>query len=187
MEWRNAAACARGRFRPDGYVVYRRGDGQHAAFVEYDRGTMGERDWEQKLAAYYAYRDGGQYRPDYAGFPALLIVIAAERADDAAGREAATEATIAGVLRTLAVGRALLPALLTTATRLAADPAGPLGPVWRESDAAHRRPWLRAGSSLSSPCRSMRWGRDGGGGDAEASPTARPPPRPDRARRGRLA
>lgn len=177
VEWRNAAACARKWFRPDGYVAYRRGDGHHAAFVEYDRGTMGPRDWAQKLAAYFAYRDSGRYRPDYAGFPATLIVVAIEGTDEAADREVASEATIAGVLRTLAVGRTPLPALLTTATRLAADPAGPLGPVWREADAAHRRPWLRAGSSLPSSCRSPGRGRDGGGGDAGSSPTARAPPR----------
>jgi hypothetical protein len=39
--------------------VYRRGVGRHAAFGEYDRGSMGERDWSQNLAAYFAYRDGG--------------------------------------------------------------------------------------------------------------------------------
>ena len=106
---------------------------------------MGPRDWSQKLGAYYAYRDGGQYRLDYAGFPALLIVVAAAGVKDVAASEAATEGMIADALRALAVGRSPLPALLTTATRLAADPAGPLGPVWREADTAHRRPWLRLG------------------------------------------
>jgi len=145
VEWRNAAACAREWFRPDGYVVYWRGDGQHAAFVEYDRGTMGPRDWSQKLGAYFTYRDGGDYRRDYVGFPALLIVVAADGAKDVAASEAATEGAIADALRALAVGRSPLPALLTSATRLAVDPAGPLGPVWREADTAHRRPWLRFG------------------------------------------
>lgn len=146
VEWRNAAACARGWFRPDGYVAYRRGDGCHGAFLEYDRGSMGERDWSQKLGAYFAYRDGGHYRRDYASFPALLIVVAAER-KRAAVRELVIEGTIAAALRKLAVGRSPLPALLTTATRLAGDPAGPLGPVWREADDGQRRHWLRPGRS----------------------------------------
>jgi len=145
VEWRNAAACARKWFRPDGYVAFRRGDGQHAAFLEYDRSTMGPRDWTQKLGAYCDYRDGGRYGRDYAGFPTLLIVVAADGAKDVAASEAATEGVIAEELRKLAVGRSPLPALLTTATRLAADPVGPLGPVWREADTAHRRPWLRFG------------------------------------------
>jgi len=61
-------------------------------------------------------------------FPALLIVVAADGAKDAAASEAASEGVIADALRKLAVGRSPLPALLTTTTRLAADPAGPLGP-----------------------------------------------------------
>jgi hypothetical protein len=38
-EWRSAAACARGRFRPDGYGCYRRGRSRFGFFVEFDRGT----------------------------------------------------------------------------------------------------------------------------------------------------
>lgn len=171
VEWRNAAACARKWFRPDGYVVYRRGDQHHAAFVEYDRGTMGGRDWEQKLAAYFAYRDSGRYKQDYAGFPSLLVVVAADERGGAT-REAATERMIADVLRTLAVGRSPLPALLTTATRLAASADGPLGPVWRDADAAHRRHWFRVGPGLGSP----RQGRPSAGNSDRPRLTARPPP-----------
>jgi hypothetical protein len=171
VEWRNAAACARRRFRPDGYVVYRRGDQHHAAFVEYDRGTMGERDWEQKLVAYFDYRDSGHSRRDYAGFPTLLVVVVAQPA-----REVATEGRIADLLRHLAVGRAHLPALLTTATRLAASPAGALGPVWREADTAHRRHWFRAGARVPSPGRTP--GRSGSANGKASGPRAlaRPPP-----------
>jgi len=39
VEWRSAAACARGRFRPDGYGCYRRGPWRFGFFLEYDRGT----------------------------------------------------------------------------------------------------------------------------------------------------
>jgi len=38
-EWRSAAACARGRFRPDGYGCYRRAGSRFGFFLEYDRGT----------------------------------------------------------------------------------------------------------------------------------------------------
>jgi len=102
---------------------------------------MGRRDWSQKLAAYYAYRDSGAYRRDYDGFPILLVVIGAgaqARESDAA-RAAAIEDRIARLLRDLAVGRTPLPALLTTEARIAADPGGPLGPVWRVPETASRR------------------------------------------------
>ena len=174
VEWRNAAACARTWFRPDGYLVYRRGDDRHAAFLEYDRGTMGPRDWGQKLGAYLAYRDGDRSRRDYDGFPALLIVVAADEAHDASASEAATEGVIAEELHTLAIGRAPLPTLLTTATRLAADPAGPLGPVWREADAAHRRHWLRPGRSLMPERHGSQLG--GGGPAGHRRPHTRSPP-----------
>lgn len=178
VEWRNAAACARMWFRPDGYLVYRRGDDRHAAFLEYDRGSMGPRDWGQKLGAYHAYRDSGRSRREYAGFPALLIVVAADGAEDAATRETAHEGIIAEELRKLAVGRALIPALLTTATRLAIDPAGPLGPVWREAGDGHRRHWLRLGQGFPPSRRGLTPG--------ERGPPDRPP-RPSCARRNRVA
>jgi hypothetical protein len=51
-EWRSAAACARGRFRPDGYGCYRRGGSRFGFFLEYDRGTERPGDYAAKLAAY---------------------------------------------------------------------------------------------------------------------------------------
>ncbi len=184
VEWRNAAACARKWFRPDGYVVYRRGDGRHAAFIEYDRGTMGPRDWGQKLKAYFDYRDGGRSRRDYVGFPALLIVVAADGLRDVAAREAATEGVIAEEVRRLAVGRAPLPVLLTTATRLAVDPAGPLGPDWREADDTHRRHWLRLRQAFP-PHHTLTASRGTPANASRPPCSARPPPL--RPRRGRTA
>lgn len=144
VEWQNAAACARKWFRPDGYGVYRRGDERRACFLEYDRGTMRRRDWRQKLRAYYDYRDSGRSRRDYDGFPTLLIVAAAPQrsAPDAEVRASATEDLVAGILRDLAIGRTPLPALLTTEGRIRADPAGMLGPVWREATSAARCEWF---------------------------------------------
>ena len=112
-----------------------------AFFLEYDRGTMGRRDWSQKLVAYYWYRDSGSYRRDYDGFPTLLVVIGAgaSAGQGEAARAAAIEDRIARLLRDVAVGRTPLPALLTTEARIAADPGGPLGPVWRVPETARRR------------------------------------------------
>lgn len=138
VEWRNASACARKQLRPDGYFIFRRGHSSGVFFLEYDRSTMGRRDWHQKLAAYYAYRDSGAYRRDYDGFPTLLIVIGVDdRAGAATGtRAATTEDRLARILRDLAVGRTPLSALLTTEARIAADPGGLRGPIWRVPDTA---------------------------------------------------
>jgi hypothetical protein len=140
-EWRNAGACARKRLRPDGYFVLWRGERAQAFFLEYDRSTMGRRDWGQKLAAYYAYRDGGAYRRDYDGFPNLLIVIGAEPrvGETEAARAAATEDRLAGILRDLVVGRVPLPVLLTTEARISSDAAGLLGAIWRVPETAGGR------------------------------------------------
>ncbi len=92
-----------------------------------------------------------------------------------AAREAAHEGVIAAELRALAVGRAPLAALLTTATRLAADPVGAFGPVWREADTGHRRHWLRLGQAF--PPHHMLTTSQGAPADANRPPrTARPPP-----------
>ena len=79
-EWRSAAACARGGFRPDGYGCYRRDGVRYGFFLEYDRGTERAREYAAKLRAYYRYRAGRADR-DYAGFPALLVVTTSKRAD----------------------------------------------------------------------------------------------------------
>ena len=57
LEWRSAAACARGKCRPDGYGCYRRGDARYGFFVEYDRATERAREYAAKLDAYYRFRD----------------------------------------------------------------------------------------------------------------------------------
>ncbi len=65
LEWRSAAACARGRCRPDGYGCYRRGEARFGFFLEYDRGTERAREYATKLEAYYRYRDSGSAARDY--------------------------------------------------------------------------------------------------------------------------
>ena len=69
VRWDNAAACVRGRCRPDGYGVCRLGGRDVGFFLEYDRGTERARDYAGKWAAYYAYRDSGRAARDYTSFP----------------------------------------------------------------------------------------------------------------------
>ena len=74
MEWRAAADCARGRFRPDGYGLVRLGREQHGFFLEFDRGTMRADRLRAKFVAYYRYRSTRHAHASFAGFPVLLIV-----------------------------------------------------------------------------------------------------------------
>jgi hypothetical protein len=124
-EWRSAAACARGRFRPDGYGVYRRDGRRHGFFLEFDRGTERSREYAAKLRAYYRYRTRRAER-DYSGFPVLLVVTTSRRAEETI----AEQARIAADLR----GEHPLEVLIATTQRIAAQ--GILGPVWRTPVAA---------------------------------------------------
>jgi hypothetical protein len=133
-EWRSAAACARGRFRPDGYGCYRRGDLRFGFFLEYDRGTERAGQYAAKLAAYYRYRDSGAFRRDYASFPALLIVTSSERAEQLLAAQASVSHAQRGDPLPLVV-------FLTTTARIDACPEGPLGSIWR-SPAGARRTFL---------------------------------------------
>jgi hypothetical protein len=135
LEWRNAAACARGHLRPDGYGLYRHGGELYGFLLEYDGGTMGPAQLRRKFATYYRYRDGRRFERDYDAFPTLLIV----------AKDYGAERRLAAVLRALAVGRIDLPVLLTTRDRIAVDPEGMLGAVWCEPAdvrSAPRRHWI---------------------------------------------
>src|SRR5207248_7730621 len=68
-EWRPAAACEHWRCKPDGYACYRRGDQRFGFLLECDRGTERAKQYDAKLAAYYAYRTSGQAARRYAGLP----------------------------------------------------------------------------------------------------------------------
>jgi hypothetical protein len=137
LEWRSAAACSRGRVRPDGYGVYRHRGEVYGFFLEYDRGTMSGRDYRAKFAAYFAYRASGRYEQDYDGFPTILVVTT----------NLAAEERIASAVQVVGRGSAArLPVLLTCDWRIHLDPAnqqGLLGAIWREPDgnATLRRRW----------------------------------------------
>lgn len=134
VEWRSAAACCRRPIRPDGYGIYRHTGQPYGFFLEYDRGTMSARDYQQKFAAYYAYWASGRYDRDYDGFPTILIVTS----------DKAAEYRIARAAVAAAVGRGpTLPLLLTCEWRIEdpRNPQGLLGPIWREPTSAERRHW----------------------------------------------
>jgi hypothetical protein len=138
LEWRNAAACARGPVRPDGYGLYRQDGRLYGFFLEYDRGTMSSHGYCAKLVAYADYLANGRYTRDYVGYPTILVV----------ATDNAAEERLAGAAHRVDVGRMMaLPVLLTSAWRIdhPLNAPGLLGAIWREPgrDFSDRRPWLR--------------------------------------------
>ena len=129
VEWRSAAACARGRFRPDGYGCYQRGAWRFGFFLEYDRGTEKPGQYAAKLATYYRYRDSGAYRRDYEGFPTLLVVTTSDLAE----ARVALQAWLVQQRHSAAP----LSVFLTTTKKIQACREGVLGPIWRSPAA----PW----------------------------------------------
>ncbi|MDQ6670319.1 MAG: replication-relaxation family protein [Chloroflexota bacterium] len=122
-DWRSGAACARGRFRPDGYGCYRRGVSRFGFFLEFDRGTEKPGEYAAKIAAYYRYRDCGAAAHEYAGFPTLLVVTTREAAEF----RFAHQAQVASEKH---AGKPLS-ILLTRTDVVEATREGVLGPIWR--------------------------------------------------------
>jgi hypothetical protein len=67
VEWRNVAACAHGRLRPDGYGVLRLARREYAFFLEFDRGTVRPAPLRAKFAAYHRYLASARAARDYDG------------------------------------------------------------------------------------------------------------------------
>ncbi len=145
-EWRSAAACARGRFRPDGYGCYRQGLLRCGFFLEYDRGTEHERQYAFKLAAYYRYRDSHAAATEFESFPTVLMVCTKQLAED----RIAWQTHLAAIRHE----NAPLRILLTTTRHIAEHPSGIHGQIWRapnsDSDAAAtaRTHWLPLPASI---------------------------------------
>jgi hypothetical protein len=132
VEWRNAAVCARGRMRPDGYGLLRLRSQEYGFFLEFDRATVRSAALRAKFAAYHRYRSSARAARDYAGFPSILIVTTGPGAED----------RIARAIRATDHERAApLPAFLTTVGWLQGHLLGPLGPVWRTPWAGSRGRW----------------------------------------------
>jgi hypothetical protein len=72
-------------------------DGEpHAFFLEFDRGTEGNRQYATKLSAYYRYRDSGLAARDYNGLPTVLFVTTDPRAEHRIAEAARRVAFIRG-------------------------------------------------------------------------------------------
>jgi hypothetical protein len=134
VEWRGAAACSHGRFRPDGYGLVRLGREQQGFFLEFDRGTMRGDRLRAKFVAYYRYRSSRHARSSFAGFPVLLIVTT----------EPGAELRLVRALRAADMGQdPRLSALLTTTGLLKSARGGPLGAIWRTvGNGTRRRAWV---------------------------------------------
>ncbi|MDE3075293.1 MAG: replication-relaxation family protein, partial [Chloroflexota bacterium] len=124
--WDGASASSRGGTQPDAYCLCRYNGQQLGFFLEYDRGTMGQKHYLHKLDCYYRYRDNRRFERDYYGYPAILFVTTDNAAED----------RFAQAARSAAQGRgAELPVLLTCEWRVY-DPRnrdGLFGAIWRRA------------------------------------------------------
>jgi hypothetical protein len=160
--WRSAAACARGRFRPDGYGCYRREGSRFGFFLEYDRGTERPGEYATKLEAYYRYRDARDSALEYDGFPTLLVVTT----NDVAEIRFAQQAWLAS----RRLGTTPLSMFLTTTDHIVAQADGVLGPIWRTPGPD---PWTAQPARVSwlpsYPSPAFRRGLSGGTGAASGA------------------
>jgi hypothetical protein len=121
-EWRNAAACAHGRLRPDGYGVIRLGRRKYGFFLEFDRGTVRSAPLRAKFVAYHRYLASARAAREFDGPPSVVVVTAGPGAED----------RVADAVTAAAVGQARpLPLLLTTMDLLITAEQGPFDRVWR--------------------------------------------------------
>jgi hypothetical protein len=130
VEWRNAAACAHGRLRPDGYGVLRLGQRDYGFFLEFDRGTVRPAPLRAKFAAYYRYLASARAAKDFDGPPSILVVTAGPSAEDRVGD--AVLAAQVGQLQRLVLH-------VTTVGLLIAAEGGPFDPIWRVPGTRGRR------------------------------------------------
>ena len=132
LEWRNAAACARGRSRPDGYGLLQLGRREHGFFLEFDRGTVHSAALRAKFAAYHRYESGIWASRDYESFPAILVVTTGP----------GSEQRIVDAARAAGAGRGnRLVVLVTTVGWIENNSRGPFGSIWLDPERGIRRSW----------------------------------------------
>jgi len=122
VEWRNAAACAHGHVRPDGYGLLRLVRREYGFFLEFDRGTVRPAPLRARFAAYHRYLASARAARDYDGPPCILVVTAGPGAEDRVS-DAVLAADVGQQRR--------LPLLVTTLGLLATARQGPFDAVWR--------------------------------------------------------
>jgi hypothetical protein len=132
VEWRNAAACAHGRTRPDGYGLLRVADREYGFFLEFDRGTIRPTAMRAKFAAYQRYMSSPRAERDFTGFPMIPVLTSGPSG----------EQRIIDAVRAVSVAEGRrLPVLVTTAEWLKGNAAGAFGRIWLASDRGPRRDW----------------------------------------------
>jgi hypothetical protein len=133
-EWRNAAACAHGRLRPDGYGLLHLRGHDCGFFLEFDRATMRPPELRDKFLAYHRFRASRRAAQLYTSFPTVLVVTSGPGA----------EHRLANAVRAVDTSFVTpLPVLLTTTAWIEAHARGMLGPIWRQPHAAARHCWPR--------------------------------------------
>jgi hypothetical protein len=132
-QWRNAAACAHGRLRPDAYGVLHVLGRDCGFFLEFDRGTMRPAELRAKFVAYHRFRVSRRSAEVYTSFPTILVVTT---------NGPAAEQRLADAVRAVDTSFASpLPVLLSTTAWIDAHPRGILGAIWRTPQQASRRAW----------------------------------------------
>jgi protein involved in plasmid replication-relaxation len=112
---------------------------RYGFFLEYDRGTETAGKYAAKFRAYYRYRDSGEARRDYDGFPTLLFVTTDPKAED----RIAEQAYRAWFVR----GGDPLAILITTTDRIAHHREGIVGPLWQTPADPDRHYWSPGGAA----------------------------------------
>jgi hypothetical protein len=122
VEWRNAAACAHGRLRPDGYGILRLGRAEYGFFMEFDRGTVRSAPLRAKFVAYRRYFASARAAREFDRPPSAVVVTAGPSAED----------RVADAVMAAEVGQPRrLPLLLTTVDILTTAEHGPFDCAWR--------------------------------------------------------
>lgn len=124
--WETGTACERRyqhqdhwhNFRPDALAEYRPGTQMFRFWLEWDRGTMNERDLRAKFASYAYYLASREWVKERTPLPLLLCVTP----------DVGQEQRLARVARALVKVTSGLTISTTTARLL--DAQGPLTPIW---------------------------------------------------------
>jgi Replication-relaxation len=132
LEWRNAAACAHARVRPDGYGLLKLGRREHGFFLEFDRGTVRPAALRAKFVAYHRYCSSGRAAREYDGLPVVLVVTVGPAAEDRiADAVVAVHGACGGPLSIF----------VTTTAWIAVNADGILGRIWCRPGSPGRLRW----------------------------------------------